>query len=73
VSNLDVSGNVLEKIEALKQEVKASSEKLFHIAEQSLAENRSLENVVILKRIFRCDLPKDDPAQIRHNLSEFGN
>ena len=63
----------MEKIESLKQEVKKSSEKIFEVAEQSLAENEDLEKVVIFKRMFRCDPIKDDPTQIKNKLSEFGN
>ena len=55
VSNLDVSGNVTERIEALKTEIRSSSEKMFEVAQKSLAENKGLEKVVILKRIFRCE------------------
>ena len=73
VSNLDVSQNVTENIEPLKAEVRKSSEKMFELAQKSLAENRHLEKVIILKRIFRCDLPKDDPSQIKSRLSEYGN
>ena len=73
VSNLDVTGNVGEKIELLKEEIKASSVKLFDLAEKSLKENIGLEKVIILKRIFRCDTLKGDPAQIRGKLSEYGN
>ena len=73
VTNLDVSGNVSEKIEALKDEIKTSSVKMFEVAQKSLAQNKNLEKVIILKRIFRCDLPKDDPSQIKSRLSEFGN
>ena len=73
ISNLDVSGKIDDKIEALKQEIKTSSEKIFNIAENSLKENKSLKKVVILKRIFRCDTLKNDPNQIKNRLSEFGN
>ena len=73
VSNLDVSGISVEKIEALKEEIKVSSEKLFYLAEQSLAGNKNLENVIIFKRMFRCDILKNDSTQIKNNLSEFGN
>ena len=73
VSNLDVSGNTIDNIEALKEEIKASSEKMFRIAEQSLNMNKDLENVVILKRMFRCDTLLNDPAQIKAKLSDFGN
>ena len=73
VTNLDVSGNVGEKIEALKSEIKISSEKIFEVAQKSLAENGSLEKVIILKRIFRCDPLRDDPSQIKSKLSDFGN
>ena len=68
VSNLDVSGNVTEKIEAIKTEIRSSSEKMFEVAQKSFAENKGLEKVVILKRIFRCDLPKNDPSQIKPRL-----
>ena len=73
VTNLDTTGNVGDKIESLKEEIKVATEKLFNIAEQSLANNPELENVVILKRIFRCDIQQNDPAQIKNKLSEFGN
>ena len=73
VSNLDVSGNVGEKIETLKEEIRASSVKLFEIAEDSLKENSELKKVIILKRMFRCDTIKADPSQIKEKLSEFGN
>ena len=73
VSNLDISGNAVVKIEALKEEIKVSSEKLFNIADKSLEENKSLENVIISKRIFRCDTLKTDPTQIKSKLSDFGN
>ena len=73
VTNLDVSGKVEDKIEALKQEIKSSSEKMFDLAEKSLTENKSLKKVIILKRIFRCDTAQSDPTQIRNKLSEFGN
>ena len=73
VSNLDISGNAGERIETLKEEIKVSSEKLFCIAEKSLEENKSLDNVLIFKRIFRCDTLKNDPTQIRSKLSDFGN
>ena len=46
---------------------------MFAIAEKSLAENKNLEKVIILKRIFRCDKLNNDPSQIRNKLSEFGN
>ena len=73
VSNLNISGNVTQKIEILKDEIKKSSENMFELAQRSLSENSSLEKVIILKRIFRCDLPKDDPSHIRSKLSEYGN
>ena len=50
ISNLDISGNTVEKIEALKNEIRVSSEKVLKIAEKSLAETRGLENVVIFKK-----------------------
>ena len=73
ISNLDVSGNSIDRIEALKEEIKASSVKMFSIAEESLTLNKGLENVIIFKRMFRCDDIRNDPAQIRAKLSEFGN
>ena len=73
VSNLNVSGSTVDKIESLKQEIKSSSEKIFSLAEKSLSENKELKKVIILKRIFRCDSLKDDPNQIKNKLSEFGN
>ena len=73
ISNLDVSGNSIDRIEALKEEIKASSVKMFSIAEESLTLNKGLENVIIFKRMFRCDDMRNDPAQIRAKLSEFGN
>ena len=73
VSNLDVSGNVGQKIESLKNEIRTSSEKLFSLAQKSLKENKCLKKVIILKRIFRCDLLIEDPSQIRNKLSEYGN
>ena len=66
ISNLDVSGNISVKMEAMKEEVKASSVKLFNLAENSLKENKGLEKVIILKRVFRCDTIKDDPCQIKY-------
>ena len=63
----------MERIEALKNEIKVSSVKLFNIAEKSLIDNKGLENVVILKRMFRCDTLKNDPAQLKNHLSEYGN
>ena len=55
MSNLDVSGDIGPKIETLKEEIKASSTKMFNIAEDSLKNNNGLEKVILLKRIFRCD------------------
>ena len=57
-------------MESLKKVVKDSSEKLFEIAEKSL-ENHNLERVILMKRVFRCDI--DDPNGLRHKLSEYGN
>ena len=73
VSNLDVSGDIGPKIETLKEEIKASSTKMFNIAEDSLKNNNGLEKVILLKRIFRCDNNQSDPSQIKAKLSEFGN
>ena len=73
VSNLDVKGNALERIEAMKKEIKACSEGIFTLAEESLAKNQKLENVIIFKRMFRCDTLLNDPLQIRSKLSEYGN
>ena len=73
ISNLYVSGNISVKMEAMKEEVKASSVKLFNLAENRLTENKDLEKVIILKRIFRCDTIKDDPSQIKSKMSEYGN
>ena len=58
-------------LETLKKVVKTSSEKLFNIAEKSLQENKCIERVVLLKRIFRCD--KNDPNKLKAKLSEYGN
>ena len=74
VSNLVTSGEMtMEKIDSLKHEIKASSEKIFNIAEKSLAQNEGLENVIIFKRMFRCDIQRNDPAQIKNHLSKHGN
>jgi hypothetical protein len=73
ISNLNVSGNISEKMEAMKEEIRVSSLRLFNLAEESLKEHEGLEKVIILKRIFRCDTVQDDPSQIRAKLSEFGN
>ena len=73
ISNLETSGKTVEKIEAFKKKIRVSSENSFKLAEKSLAETRGLENVVILKRIFRCDTMVNDPGQIRNKLSEYGN
>ena len=47
--------------------------KLFNIAEKSLEENVNLEQVVILKRMFRCDPEVIDPLGMKSKLSEYGN
>ena len=74
ITNLDVSGyDAIRRIEVLKDEVRESSEKLFKLAENSLAKNASLDKVIIMKRMFRCDTPENDPAQLRFKLSEYGN
>jgi hypothetical protein len=73
VSNLDVTGDIGVKMEAMKEEIKISSEKLFILAEESLKNNEGLEKVIILKRVFRCDPVKNDPSQIRDKMSEYGN
>ena len=73
ISNLDVSGDVGTKIEAMKNEVKVSTSKLYSIAEKSLEENPTLEQVIILKRIFRCDPKNRDPLGMKSQLSEYGN
>ena len=65
ISNLDVSGDVGPKIEAMKNEVKVSTTKLYSIAETSLKENPTLEKVIILKRIFRCDPLNKDPQGMK--------
>ena len=69
VTNLDTSMN----IDSLKNEIRKSSEKIFHLAEKRLKENDGLKRVVIMKRVFRCDPTFDDPRQIKQKLSEFGN
>ena len=46
---------------------------VFKIAQQSLAENPSLEKVILLKRNFRCDPNFIDPEGIKNRLSEFAN
>ena len=73
ISNLDVRGNIEDKIEAMKEEVRVSSKKLFNLAEESLKYHDGLEKVIILKRMFRCDTIRNDPSQIRAKMSEFGN
>lgn len=74
ITNLDVFGeNVVTKIEALKEEAKESSTKLFKLAEESLAKNRNLEKFIIIKRIFRCDTLESDPNQLKLELSEYAN
>ena len=71
VTNLDITGDVSSKMESMKKTIKTSFENLFNIAENSLENNSGLQRVVLLKRMFRCDI--NDPDGLKSKLSEYGN
>ena len=48
VTNLNTSGRIEDKIEGFKKEIKASSENMFKIAEESLKQKKSLKKVIIV-------------------------
>ena len=71
VTELDTTAD----IEILKNKVRESSEAIYNLAVNTLNENPQLENVVILKRIFRCDSIQNYPKQLPygHNQNLFQN
>ena len=52
--------------------MESSSVKMFNLAEKSTLENPGLE-VIIVERIPRFDSKQCDPAQIKSQLSQYGN
>ena len=67
ISNFDTNEDFITNINEWKRKVSEQSVKMFQLAEKSLVQNKSLQKVIILKRIFRCD------NKIKESLSQFAN
>ena len=73
ITNLDTKVDKGEEtVQQWKDKVEASSVKMFTLAEESIIANPGLE-VVIVERIPRFDSLTNDPAQIKSQLSQYGN
>ena len=73
ITNLDINNDTLNNLNELKDIVKTSSEKLYNLAEKSIEQNDSLQKIIILKRMFRCDIEMNGQKQMLQKLSEYGN
>ena len=73
VSNLNTKDEPLDaNLEKWKKKIEFSSTKMFQLAEQCISDNPGLE-VIITERIPRFDSKTIDPAQIKSQLSQYGN
>ena len=56
-----------------REEVMASTLKMFSLSETALLKHNCLEKVIILSRPLRFDSVKDDPLQLKPQLSSLGD
>ena len=80
ITNINVSKatkNPKKNIEEYKKKwfakVEDNSENLFEVAERALKNSTSLKRVIIVKRLPRFDLSKDDDLGIKSELSNYAN
>ena len=69
---MDTSKDIIEYKKEWYQKVENDSKNLFHIAEDAVAMDPSL-NVIIVKRLPRYDKPSTDILGIKSQLSKFAN
>ena len=72
ISNLNCQAKPQDNSNYWQQVVHQSSEKMFDLAKQCVANFPNLK-VVILTRLARYDLPEADPMSIKSKLTEYGN
>ena len=80
ITNINVNGALMDVSKDIKQyknewfnKVEEDSKEVLHIAQNALENNRSLEKVIILKRLPRYDKSTSDLIGIKSELSKYGN
>ena len=73
ITNLNTSHIPEVNIEKFKEEVTRSTQNMFKLAESVLQTYKYIEKVIILKKPPRFDPIKDDPLQLKPQLSSLGN
>ena len=73
ITNLNTSHNPEVNIEKFKEVVIKSTQDMFKLAESVLQTYTDIEKVIILKKPLRFDPIKDDPLQLKPQLSSLGD
>ena len=74
ITNLDTSYlKQTDRTEDFQFKAKKSSQNMFRIAEESLEQNPSLQNVIIMEHHPRFDLPSSDPTSLKPTLAKLAN
>ena len=62
-----------DRTDNFQLKAKKSSQNMFRIAEESLEQNPSLQNVIIMEHHPRFDLPSSDPTSLKSKLAKLAN